>query len=632
MIEYGPGDETKMNLAQKKSEEKNCSRNKYHDVSFFFEFSNDLFFIADTNYIIQKANLNWQKLLGYSPDELVGKYLPEILKDEKIKEHCKKVYDGKIKDQNIDFTYHEKTKNGEVKWFAWNLKSDNGYIYGRASDISAKKEIEEQFYETKEKSRNREATLRAVLDSITEFTVLVDSNGIINAANETAALMLNSTVDNLIGISITELLDKPILEKNKNYIREAAATQKPVRFEEAENGIIYNVTIYPVLEGKGIVNRFVILLVDITARRDAFEAVRERDAMLSALINATTESAFLIDSFGKILIANDTVAKRFGTSVSDFIGNYLYDLLTTENAILRKKYIDNVIETGQPIRFEDKRGNLIIDNSIYPVFDKDGKVVQMALFGSDITSRKHADEEIKLINKKLLDLNSTKDKFFSIIAHDLRSPFQGLLGYSQILIEEYDDLSETEKKQYIHNISDISKSSYKLLENLLQWSRMQTGNFEFNPEVVNVSEELMPTIDLLKKTALNKSISIISSIKLKSYVMADKNMLNTIVRNLVSNSIKFTKPNGTISISSSELNDYVVISIKDNGVGMESEKLKNLFKPVKNISTLGTEKEKGTGLGLLLCKEMVDKHNGEIWVESQPDIGSTFYFTLPIRI
>lgn len=237
-------------------------------------------------------------------------------------------------------------------------------------------------------------------------------------------------------------------------------------------------------------------------------------------------------------------------------------------------------------------------------------------------------EELQRLNEQLKELNATKDKFFSIIAHDLKSPFQGLIGYSQILSSEYSTLSEKEKISFIESIEELSHSSYKLLENLLEWSRIQTGQMIFNPEDFNLLVELYPTLYLLKQTAQNKGIEFCYSIDNSLFIKADLNMLMTIVRNIVSNSIKFTNPGGRVTLSVAKLVGCVEISITDTGVGIEKESLGQLFQIDKNVSRKGTANEEGTGLGLLLCKEMVEKHGGKIKLDSELGKGTTFSFTI----
>ncbi len=228
----------------------------------------------------------------------------------------------------------------------------------------------------------------------------------------------------------------------------------------------------------------------------------------------------------------------------------------------------------------------------------------------------------------LKELNSSKDKLFSIIAHDLKSPFQPLIGLSEILVEEYDSISKEERDRFIRELNNTIKNQYKLVENLLDWSRIQTGRMEFLPEKINLSESVDSNISLLNQNALIKNIELINQVQNNNFVFADLNMLQSVIQNLISNAIKFTRPNGKVIISSETRNNHVEISVKDTGVGMSKDVLENLFRIDKHHSTLGTSQEKGTGLGLIICKELIEKNEGEIWIESEANKGSKFTFTL----
>lgn len=239
--------------------------------------------------------------------------------------------------------------------------------------------------------------------------------------------------------------------------------------------------------------------------------------------------------------------------------------------------------------------------------------------------------QLSQLNSKLQELITSKDKFFSIIAHDLKSPFQGLMGFSDVLVKEGDELDEKQKKEIFYSLSKLSSDTYKLLENLLQWSNLQTGKIELAPVKFNLSGELYSTIAILTQTARNKNINIENKIEPDLNLTADKNMIQTIIRNLLSNAIKFTRPSGNISISSSQTDTSIEISVKDNGIGMSKRMIENIFKIDSNISTKGTANEEGSGLGLMLCKEMVELHGGKILIESEEGKGSTFKIILPKR-
>jgi len=231
--------------------------------------------------------------------------------------------------------------------------------------------------------------------------------------------------------------------------------------------------------------------------------------------------------------------------------------------------------------------------------------------------------------KKLKKLNADKDKFFSIISHDLRSPFQGLMGMSELLTETYNGLSEYEKMESISSLNDSIQNVYSLILELLEWSSIQTGRMKFAPKKTNLKDAFAKVVAISEISAKNKEITINDIINENVIVYADPNMIETIFRNLLANAIKFTPNNGKITISTKKQNNSIIVQIKDNGIGMKKTVLKKLFKIDENYSSLGTKGEKGTGLGLILCKELVEKNGGTIWAESELSKGSSLYFALP---
>jgi signal transduction histidine kinase/ligand-binding sensor domain-containing protein len=239
-------------------------------------------------------------------------------------------------------------------------------------------------------------------------------------------------------------------------------------------------------------------------------------------------------------------------------------------------------------------------------------------------------EKLGVANEQLRELIASKDKFFSIIAHDLKSPFVGLLGYTELLKSEISTLSKEQILEYTKTLYKNIKNTYNLLENLLNWALLQTGRMAFNPEKLDLYLEIKSVIELFESHSKTKSVTLLNEIKINTYIEADKNMIRTIMYNLISNSIKFTKTGGQVIVLSRENNGDIEISVLDNGVGIPKENLDLLFKLDSNISTRGTAEEKGTGLGLMLCKEMIEKHQGKIFVESEIDKGTKFVVTLPV--
>jgi signal transduction histidine kinase len=238
-------------------------------------------------------------------------------------------------------------------------------------------------------------------------------------------------------------------------------------------------------------------------------------------------------------------------------------------------------------------------------------------------------KELIKINNQLKETVATKDKFFSIISHDLKNPMAALMGLSEVMYKDYSLLDEKQKNNMVKGIYGSSKNAYNLLDNLLIWSRMQTGGINYNPEKINLHKLINETGNLLESMRAGKNIELDLSIDLNLEVYADKYMLSSVVNNLLSNAIKFTPVGGIIRISSVlKENGYIKICISDSGTGIPQENISRLFRIDQSYSSKGTNDEKGTGLGLLLCKEFVEQNGGTIWVESEPGKGSQFFFTV----
>ncbi|MBU2491565.1 MAG: HAMP domain-containing histidine kinase [Bacteroidetes bacterium] len=238
--------------------------------------------------------------------------------------------------------------------------------------------------------------------------------------------------------------------------------------------------------------------------------------------------------------------------------------------------------------------------------------------------------KLKESENKLKNLNQNKDKFFSIIAHDLRSPFTALLGFSEYLAKYAKECTHDEIEDYSLQMHKSAKSLFALLENLLQWSRLQSGKIEFEKEPLSLEKISKRIFELFNDLAQNKDIKIINKIDNTITINTDANILEAILRNLISNAIKFTKPGGEIQLYSTIYKNHIEFIVKDNGIGMSEEEVEKLFRIDVQHSTLGTNKEKGTGLGLVICKEFIEKGLGTIKVTSKLGKGSEFRFTLPL--
>lgn len=250
----------------------------------------------------------------------------------------------------------------------------------------------------------------------------------------------------------------------------------------------------------------------------------------------------------------------------------------------------------------------------------------------ELTARVATHIELKLTREKLIEINATKDKFFSIISHDLRNPFDGLQKVSENLLKNFENYDNKKIVSLIEMINNASKQGSALLENLLEWSRLQIGSINFNPIEIKLFDLVEKCIKSISSFFENKQINFINNVSNTSRIIADEYMLETILRNLLTNAVKFTPESGTVIISINEHLEYTEFTIKDNGIGLSDQIYFKLFNLDKNCSMPGTAKEKGTGLGLILCKEFVEKHGGTIWAESKVKVGSEFKFTIPKTI
>jgi signal transduction histidine kinase len=289
---------------------------------------------------------------------------------------------------------------------------------------------------------------------------------------------------------------------------------------------------------------------------------------------------------------------------------------------------------GAPLKVSGKSIGVIAvqDYKNEKAYDQEEK--QILIFVSiqiaQAIERKRISYAIKKYTEELKQLNQSKDKFFSIIAHDLKNPFITILGFSDLLQTDYKELSDDERLFYIEEMKKSAEISYHLLQNLLQWSRSQIGRIEFNPQRLDLVKIVNDNFLLLLKTAEKKQIEMIHAIPSGLFVTADENMLNSILRNLLTNAIKFSNRGEKVFVNASIKDLLFEISITDNGIGMNSTTIDNLFKLDIMQSTAGTDNELDTGLGLILCKEFVEKNGGTIRVLSEPGKGSKFIFTLPL--
>lgn len=357
---------------------------------------------------------------------------------------------------------------------------------------------------------------------------------------------------------------------------------------------------------------------------------------LNVMIGNIPNPAYCQNSEGVYLGANSYFEELVGKSIEEIKGKTVLNIIPDEIAEeeFRKdlELIQNQNMMNYEMQFPAANGELreiVISKSVFKNFD--GSVAGVIGVINDITEKKRAELALIESERKLREANATKDKFFSIISHDMKNPFTTLLGFTEMLTDDYDEFDDAERKSFIEEMRNVSRYSYKLLENLLKWAKLQMGKLDFKPVEVNLSAAANEVMMNLNEDANLKGVELINNIDENINVNADLMMMNTIIQNLFSNAIKFSKENGKAEISSEVRDNFVEVTVKDTGIGIKEEDITKLFRIDVHYVEIGSAKEKGTGLGLILCKEFVEKHGGEISIESKIGEGTSVKFLIPIE-
>lgn len=361
--------------------------------------------------------------------------------------------------------------------------------------------------------------------------------------------------------------------------------------------------------------------------------LKDSEKKYRALIENATEGIYVVQN-GHIAFANRAFEAITGIPFSGMIGLPIKEFMDTEESEKLTEQHNRLIvgeaeriHSELPIKNKLGENKWLLINSAQIMWNGAAATLNLA---TDVTQRKKAEEEISQKNEELENLNATKDKFFSIIAHDLRSPFNSLLGLTELLSSDLPHMSMEEIQPMVDVVYKSTNNLYRLLENLLQWSQVQSGTISFDPKPVSLKSVINESVEVTKEPASLKEIEIAITVNDQMHVYADTNMLQTVIRNLISNAVKFTPKGGKVTVSAFNAdNNEVEISVADTGIGINPTMLANLFRIDVKTNRLGTEQEPSNGLGLPLCKEFVEKHGGKIWVESEVGIGSDFHFTIP---
>ncbi|MCF8391579.1 MAG: PAS domain S-box protein [Bacteroidales bacterium] len=612
------------------------SRNRTQEI---LDCAGVMFIEMDTKGIITLVNKKACEIFGYAESEMLGKnwfenFLPERIKNE-ILPLSKKLLTGEIESAE----YYENpilTKKGEERIIYWHnaiLRDDRGNITGHLSsgeDITNRKIANAKIKESEEK-------FRAIADHTIDWEYWIDT--------ENSFLYNSPSCKRITGYDPVEFYnDKELLTKiihpgDKKIFSEhihAADNQgniipidiRIINKEEQVQWISH--VCQPVLDKNGNSlglrgsNR---LITD-------YKKVELHWKMLSNIVEQSPATIVITDLAGNIEYVNQAFTRITGYSSEEAIGQNPRILNSGKND--PQIFIDlwETISNGETWIGDfintRKNGEEYYERAIIsPTHNEDGQIVNYFAIKEDITAQRLAEQELKRSEQELQNTNMMKDKHFSIIAHDLRNPFNAILGFSDLLLKNNASYDIAKREQLIRFISESSKRAYLLLENLLEWSRASTGKVVFNPDKIILEEIISEGISHTEIMAQNKEIHLSYKLTEDIILYADRSMLSTVLRNLISNAIKFTPKLGSIEVYAHQDQNAVIISVKDTGVGISEERLNALFHNENYDTTEGTNNEAGSGLGLVLCKDLVEKHGGRIWAESQEGFGSIFSFSIP---
>ncbi|TKG88371.1 PAS domain S-box protein [Puteibacter caeruleilacunae] len=483
--------------------------------------------------------------------------------------------------------------------------------------------------------------------------ILVNKKGRILEVNRKGLEMLGkskSEVINLLGGEAFECInasvDGKLVGGTSNYCSECVIGnslsstlrtkeeiyQREGHLDIVSNGVTYHLSL---MVSTGLItvnNEECVLLTinDITNRKKLEKELKKSEERLKKAQGIGQIGHWELDIVHNKLTWSDEIYRIFDVEPQSFEATYeafLANVHPEDRELVDTSYKKSLIEKKS---YEIEHRLLLKSGMIKYVLEKCHTEYDEA--GKPLLSIGTVNDITELKEKEMLleEAIATKNKFFSIIAHDLKSPFNGLLGLLDLLLGHHSSYDNEEREEIISAIHKSAHGVYDLLENLLTWSLSQSDKIKLLKENICLNSILLDVVDILHKHADEKNIQIAHNISENYLILADVNMVTSILRNLISNAIKFTERGGSISITAEEQNDFIKISVRDTGIGISAERMGNLFKIGTNTSILGTQNEKGTGLGLVLCNDFVQQHGGKIWVESQLGEGSTFCFTLPL--
>ncbi len=494
--------------------------------------------------------------------------------------------------------------------------------------------LKKQLYSIKEPQDSFYKDYMLFFDIVPDLLFIASIDGYFIKTNKVWTNVLGYGIDELISHDIYEIVHPDDLDETVIAVREQLSGYENTSFINRCNCKTGG---YKTLEWHGIISpdgKYIF-----GSARDISNKIKTDDALLESenryknIFNNNKAVMFIVDPItGEIIDMNKSAMDFYGYPKSVLSSLKISDINILSHEEVEYEMEKALLEQKHYFQFKHRLYNgEIRDVRVYSAKVKFNKKDYLHSIVHDITEQSVAELSLKEKNEQIKQHIETKEKLFSVIAHDLRSPFNYILGLSQIMLDNLKIYDYRKHNEYIGIINTSAKNTLNLLDNLLNWTRSQTGRIMYNPQLINLSEIIngeMLSLDSL----VNKKFIIFNYYQSeKLELFSDKDMLLIVLRNLVTNSIKYTNRGGRINVSTEIKNDFVIVKISDNGVGIAPEKCITLFDLSVNETTKGTENEKGSGLGLSLCKEFVEKFGGEIWVESEEGKGCDFMFTIPLK-
>ena len=609
----------------------------------FFNLVPILVTVASSNGYMTNLNPEWEKVLGYTIQELESKPFESFIHPDDIESTRREVEIQLKGGTTINFHNRYRHKDGTYRWLDWKAFGTNeGFIYAAASDITKSKHAQIALTESELKFKILSNQLDSIIDHIPGLVFYKDKKNHFIHVNKYVAEAHSKTKAELEGMNLDDLYPKADSEKyyadDLLVINSGAARLDIEEPWETEQGIKWvNSSKIPFVDATGEIVGVIGMSFDITARKQAEAELREREVQYYQLANAGRALIWRAGTNKLCYFFNKIWLDFTGRTLEQEMGNGWTEGVHPDDLDRCLEIYTSSFDQRQTFEMEYRLRHVsgeykwLLDIGT-PNFDSKGEFDGYIGHCFDISDRKQAEQEIIDKNEQLLLLSDEKDKFFSIIAHDLRSPFNGFLGLTKIMVEEISNMSTSELKEILVSLESSATNLYSLLENLLEWAQMQRGMIPYNPEEIQLQNITDECIDLMMESIRKKGVNIISDIPKDFKVMIDVKMIQSVIRNFISNAVKFTTKGGKISISARAISGGMAeISIRDTGIGMNKNLLDNLFNFAQKTNRTGTDGEASNGLGLLLCNEFVAKHGGQICAESEEGIGSVFYFTIPCQ-